>query len=47
MPDMNTSHTFTMLRAWLFKSFEIGNGSRMSDQNLVILEFKNLQNKKW
>ena len=26
----------------LFKSFEFGNGSRMSDENLVILEFKYL-----
>ena len=32
---------------WLFKSFEFGNGSRMSVKNLVILEFKYLQNKKW
>ena len=31
----------------LFKSFEFGKGSRMSDKNLVILEFKYLQNKKW
>ena len=31
----------------LFKSFEFGNGSRMSDENLAILEFKYLQNKKW
>ena len=31
----------------LFKSFKFGNGSRMSDKNLVILEFKYLQNKKW
>ena len=31
----------------LFKSFEFGNGSRMSDKNHVILEFKYLQNKKW
>ena len=30
----------------LFKSFAFGNGSRMSDENLVILEFKYLQNKK-
>ena len=30
----------------LFKSFEFGNGSRLSDENLVILEFKYLQNKK-
>ena len=30
-----------------YKSFEFGNGSRMSDENLVILEFKYLQNKKW
>ena len=33
--------------AQLFKSFEFGNRSRMSDENLVILEFKYLQNKKW
>ena len=31
----------------LFKSFESGNGSRTSDEKLVILEFKYLQNKKW
>ena len=31
----------------LFKSFEFGNGSRMFDKNLAILEFKYLQNKKW
>ena len=31
----------------LFKSFEFGNGSRISDENLVILEFKYLQYKKW
>ena len=31
----------------LLKSFKFGNGSRMSDKNLVILEFKYLQNKKW
>ena len=30
----------------LFKSFQFGNGSRMPDQNLVILDFKYLQNKK-
>ena len=30
-----------------FKSLEFGNGSRMSDENLVIVEFKYLQNKKW
>ena len=29
----------------LFKSFEFGNGNRMSDEDLVILEFKYLQNK--
>ena len=33
--------------SWLFKSFESGNGSRMSNENLVMLEFKYLQNKKW
>ena len=31
----------------LLKSFEFGNGSRMSGENLAILEFKYLQNKKW
>ena len=30
----------------LFKPFKFGNGSRMSGKNLVILEFKYLQNKK-
>ena len=30
---------------WLFKSFEFGNGSRISDEKLVLLEFKYLQNK--
>ena len=30
----------------LFKSFKFGNGSRISDEKLVILEFKYLQNKK-
>ena len=38
---------FVTLTAWLFKSFEFGNGSRISDENLVILKFKYLQNKKW
>ena len=33
--------------AQLFKSFKFGNGSRMSDKKLVILEFKYLQNTKW
>ena len=33
--------------ARLFISFEFGNGSRMSDKNLLMLEFKYLQNKKW
>ena len=33
--------------ARLFKSFEFGNGSRMSDEKLVVPEFKYLQNKKW
>ena len=31
----------------LFKSFEFRNGSRISNEKLVILEFKYLQNKKW
>ena len=30
----------------LFKSFEFGNGNRISEEKLVILEFKYLQNKK-
>ena len=30
----------------LFKAFEFGNGSRMSDENLVILEFKTARMKK-
>ena len=34
-------------RNTLFKSFKFGNGSRVSDKNLVILEFKYLQKKKW
>ena len=32
---------------WLFKLFKVGNRSRVSDKNLVLLEFKYLQNKKW
>ena len=31
----------------LLKSFEFENGSRMSEKNLVMLEFKYLQTKKW
>ena len=31
----------------LFKSFEFGNGSRMSHKKLAILEIKYVQNKKW
>ena len=38
---------YVLERAAVFKSFEFGNGSRMSDENLVIIEFKYLQNKKW
>ena len=34
-------------RSRLFKSSEFGNGSRMSDEKRTILEFKDLQNKKW
>ena len=37
----------TQLFSRLFKSFIFENGSRMSDENLVILEFMYLQNKKW
>ena len=33
--------------AWLFTSFEFRNGSRISGEKLVILEFKYLKNKKW
>ena len=36
-----------MQTTWLFKSFEFQNGSRISGDKLVILEFKYLQNKKW
>ena len=32
---------------WLLKSFEFGDGSRISDEKLIILEFKYQQNKKW
>ena len=39
--------TVLVLPAQLFKSLEFGNGSRMCDENLVMLEFKYLQNKKW
>ena len=35
------------LPAQLFKSLKFGNGSRMPDENVVILELKYLQNKKW
>ena len=31
---------YNRVGAWLFKSVEFGNGSRMSDENLVILEQK-------
>ena len=30
-----------------FKSFDFGNGSRISDEKVVILELKYFQNKKW
>ena len=33
--------------ARLLRSFKFGNGNRMSDKNLAILEFKYRQNKKW
>ena len=32
--------------SWLFKSFEFGNGSRISDKKLI-LEANYLHNKKW
>ena len=31
----------------LFKSFEFGSASKMSDEKLTLLEFKYLQNKRW
>ena len=40
-------HALIMNTTWLFKSFQFGNGSRMFNEKLVILEFKYLQNKKW
>ena len=33
------------IKAWLFKSFEFGNESKMYDEKLIILEFKYLQKK--
>ena len=38
---------FSFHCVWLFKSFEFGKRSRISDKNLVILEFKYFQNQKW
>ena len=38
---------FPTPRLQMFISFKFGNGSQMSDNKLVILEFKYLQNKKW
>ena len=38
---------FPTPRLQLFISFKFGNGSQISDNKLVILEFKYLQNKKW
>ena len=49
-PNINAHYDFfgvSNISPQLFKSFKFGNGSRMSDENLVILEFKYLQNKKW
>ena len=42
-----SSQCFSQKAPWLFESFRFGNRSRMSDKNLVILEVKYLQNKKW
>ena len=42
----NNNHGPAVGQTGLFKSFEFGNGSRMSDKNHVILEFKYLKNKK-
>ena len=47
MERINARKRDTINSTWLFKSFKFGNGSRMSDENLAILEFKYLQNKKW
>ena len=46
-PNSNDFNSRASANSRLFKSFEFGNESRMSDENLVILEFKYLQNKKW
>ena len=45
-PDFAARACVCVCVSRLFSSFEFGNGSRMSDENLVILEFKYLQNKK-
>ena len=39
--------TKELVAAQLLKLFKFGNGTRMFDKKLVILEFKYLQNKKW
>ena len=44
--ELKLTWTFAVMPQ-LFKSFKFGNGSIMSDENLVTLEFKYLQNKKW
>ena len=36
-----------LITTQLFKPFKFGNGNRISDKKLAILEFKYLQNKKW
>ena len=38
---------FCNFLALVFKLFEFGNVSKISDEKLVILEFEYLQNKKW
>ena len=47
--QLNLSWKFklTTFPSRLFNSFEFGNGSRLPDEKLTILEFKYLQNKKW
>ena len=47
LPLNKAAFFLTKLRNFsqLFKSFEFGNGSRMFDEDLVILEFKYLQKK--
>ena len=45
--EKTQTRNLTVFMSRLFKSFEFGNGSRISDEKLVILELKYFQNKKW